>query len=190
MKKRVLFYLFWFAILCVVPCFAQKSGEIKPDFSGNWDLNISKSNLGSLGAAFGGNCKSQMVIAHKEPAVTIRRKIECSVNKPNTKPFISDDTSTYFTDARGESRTFGEESSPFGKETIKSQTKAKDRKIIIKEHILNSSGKEVSSNIIELKLSNDGKTLTYTAGYAPNFGTPQSRDKLFGNRIWIYNISQ
>lgn len=166
MKRQISIGLFLLALFCAAPVFAQKTEIEKPDFSGTWNLNVSKSNLGLLGSAFKGKCQSQMVITHKEPVVTIQRMIQCNSDKTDVKPLISNYTSTFFSGARGENNSFENEK-------YKSQTKWKNRKIFIEEKLLNSkTDKEISSNIIELKLSKDGKILTYTSAYAPTYGTP------------------
>lgn len=128
---------------------AARAQNEKPNFSGSWKLDKQQSELGTderdVGRFRGGTFDS-LVIEHKEPKLTIKRKMHLPSGEERTAEL------KYTTD--GESNT----NEGFRGMTSKSKTHWEEEKLITE------STMETQMGIIETKevrsLSADGKTMT------------------------------
>jgi hypothetical protein len=168
--KKVLFVLL--VILFVVPCSAhdkKDSSQPKPDFTGTWELDPSRSS-NSSGTRTKGSVT--LTISHKEPELRIMRRA-----RNDGKAFNND--SVFYTDNRGESNiaifqgalglSARSEGSAENQE-LKSKTKWDGNKLVSRSAISYSvSGYNLLLNVTEKReLAADGKTLTITI----NFNAP------------------
>ena len=160
--KRVIF-LIWVLLLSAW-CAAQdgkgKASATRPDFSGNWVLDHSRSSLGALERALS-NAEVTLVIAHKEPELKISRK--ASVNGREQSQILS-----YYSDGRGETNP-----PVFGSADIKTKTKWDKTKLVsdASTSINTPRGDAIHIDTSEKReLSADGNTLTITVSIS---GTPQ-----------------
>ena len=132
-------------LLCLNIVLAQ---DEKPNFSGIWKLDKEKSEMGTSeeGGRFRGGMFDSLVVEHKEPKLTIKRKIHLPSGAERTVE------SKYTTD--GESNT----NEGFRGMTNKSKTRWEEEKLVTESTIETQMGiretKEVRS------LSADRKTMT------------------------------
>lgn len=160
--KRVIFLL-W--ILCLSAWGSAQDGRTKsstarPDFSGNWILDHSKSSLGPLERVLA-NAEVTLVIAHKEPELKISRK--ASVNGREQSQIL-----TYYSDARGETNP-----AVFGSAEMKTKTKWDKSKLVsdASTSINTRRGDTIHIDTSERReISSDGNTLTITVSIS---GAPQ-----------------
>jgi hypothetical protein len=137
--------------LCLAQGAISKS-TAKPDFSGNWILNHSKSNLGQLQRALG-NAEIILVIAHREPELKITRR--ASVGGREQVQIL-----TYFSDGRGETNP-----RPIGGGEIKSKSKWDKTKLVstASTSVNTQRGETIYVDTSERReLSPDGALLTIT----------------------------
>ena len=150
--KRVIF------LVCVLSlagwCVAQdgkgKSSIPRPDFSGNWVLDHSKSSLGFLERALA-NAEVALVITHKEPELKISRK--ASINGREQAQIL-----TYYSDGRGETNP-----AVVGATETKTKTKWDKAKLVsdASQTINTGRGDPIHIDSSEKReLSADGNTLT------------------------------
>lgn len=151
MRKIIVFLL-----MCASLALAQdnKPKDAKPDFSGTWTFDRSKSNLGPLARTGLANAEVMLVITHKEPELKILRKINLNGNTGNQE-------FTYYSDGRGETNP-----ASIGNGEVKSKTKWDKMKLESKSSTsfqLRGGGDTFHTDTAERReLSQDGKTLTVT----------------------------
>ena len=160
--KRVIFLL-W-ALSLAAWCIAQdgkaKSPAARPDFSGNWVLDHSKSSLGPFDRMLA-NAEVTLVISHKDPELKISRK--ASVNGREQSQIL-----TYYSDGRGETNP-----NIFGPTEVKTKTKWDKSKLVsdASQSINTPRGDTIHIDTSEKReLSADGNTLNITVSIS---GTPQ-----------------
>ena len=136
--------------------FAQdKPKDAKPDFSGTWTFDRSKSNLGPFERMPAANAEITLIITHKEPELKIVRKVNLNGNA-GSQEFI------YYSDGRGETNP-----AFLGNGEVKSKTKWDKVKLESKSSASYQTrgvgGDVFHTDISERReLSQDGKTLTVT----------------------------
>jgi hypothetical protein len=160
--KRVIFLLWVLSLAawCAAQDGKAKSSTARPDFSGNWILDHSKSSLGPLERVLA-NAEVTLVIAHKEPELKISRK--ASVNGREQSQIL-----TYYSDARGETNP-----AVFGSAEMKTKTKWDKSKLVsdASTSINTRRGDTIHIDTSERReISSDGNTLTITVSIS---GAPQ-----------------
>ena len=182
MKRQILIGLFLLAVFCITPVSAQKSKKGKPNFSGTWILDESKSKdvmkelFKSSQKIVDSNNKitNQLVIEHNDPEVKLTETatIETSdvsgkLTEKREKVFPSQ---KFFTDKRNEENV-SEKNEPY-----KSTTVWKRKNIVI----ATNDGKKQTS-ITEFILSKDGKKLTVmTLSFLKQYDSVTSKDYFIG----------
>lgn len=142
-------------LLCVTVCAAQDKGKsdgaTRPDLSGTWELDKSKSQLGRFGQGQMANAVVTLTINHKEPELKITRKVSVGEQQQSQE-------SSYFNDGRGEANP-----SMFTNTNIKTKTKWEGAKLTSKGTITiipRSTSEPVFIDVVEKReVSSDGKTL-------------------------------
>jgi hypothetical protein len=138
-----------------------KTPPPKPDLSGVWAFDPSRSNVGKNSAY-----NVEITITHHDPELKMLRKLTLN-GKTEQKEL------TYFTDGRGETNpttvwlaTSPDGKSPHAKDTESRTIWSRDR-IVIRSHFSTTVGIHRSEEdlVDEWKLSADGKTLTQTSSF-------------------------
>jgi hypothetical protein len=163
MLKKTFASLLLFAMALF--CFASPAGQVNQgslqDWNGTWALKRSDGGKNKNSQATG---HVTLVISQTGPEIKITRKRH-ETGKETVQEL------TYYTDGRGEMNpTFD------GKHTLKSNTRQKDDKLIIRFSLPSSTVNKramVNERIDEWKLSSDGKTLTQTSSFS---SSPSSGD--------------
>jgi hypothetical protein len=143
-------------LICASLAFAQddKPKDAKPDFSGTWIFDKSKSSLGPFERSAAARAEITLVITHKDPELKIVRKIRVEGNE-------SSQEFTYYSDGRGEANP-----AFLGNNDVKSKTRWDKNKLESKSsssYQLRSGGDVFHTDTAERReLSQDGKTLTVT----------------------------
>lgn len=155
--------------------FGQSNKAINPDLSGTWEFDAAHSTVAKLKKT----PPERIKITHRDPELTIRRKI--SIDGAQEERDL-----TYYTDGRGETnpttvwmtRNPGSES--YRPRETESKTTWSKSKVVTRSLSLTFDGVAVSELEIvdEWRLSADGKTLTKTSKTNP------SRD-LTGNAAFV-----
>ena len=138
--------------LCAAQDGKSKSDAGRPDFSGNWVLDHSKSALGPLERNLA-NAEVTLVISHKEPEFKMTRK--ANVGGREVSQILN-----YYSDGRGETNP-----PPFGSADIKTKTKWDKNKLVSSssQSITTPRGETFYIDTSERReLSGDGKSLTIT----------------------------
>ena len=137
-------------ILFTLTAVAVAAQQKTPDFSGNWKLNVSKSDFGVLGAP----TSRTDVITHKEPAITDEVSAEGAQGKQQY-------TIKYTTDGK-------EVTNQINGRDVKSTLKWDGPSLVITSSLMfNDNPVDVRATWV---LSADGKTLTISAHYASAMG--------------------
>lgn len=178
--KRILLLLL--VLSFVIPCSAQDkkhSNQPKPDFTGTWELDQSKS-VSSSGPRAKGSVR--LTISHKEPELKIMRR-----GVTDGKEFNSD--SVFYTDNRGETNPsvfqtafgMGASGSSAKSDELKSKTMWDGNKLVSRSSIRYVvSGYSVMLLVAEKReLSSDGKTLTITMNFNAPTGSGGSTKEVF-----------
>jgi len=182
MKRQILIGLFLLTVFCVASVSAQKSKKEKPNFSGMWILDESKSKdvimelfKSSQKTVDSSNkITNQLVIGHNDPEFKLTEiaMIETSdvsgkLTEKKEKVFPSQ---KFFTDKRNEENVNEKDKS------YKSTTVWKRKNIVI----ATNDGKKQTS-ITEFILSKDGKELTViTRSFLTQYDSVTSRDYFIG----------
>ena len=149
MKKSLLLLI---VLSCVV--FANAADDkSKPDFSGNWTLDKSKSDLGQFARGNLANAAMTMSINYKEPELKMIRHIDA-----NGQDIAQN--YTYYTDGRGETNP-----GLFNSSQVKSKTKWEGTKLVSRSSatVTMRTGENVYIDTTEKReLSADGNTMTIT----------------------------
>ena len=145
------------AIFCMIFFQAANSeagnpAQVKPNLSGNWTLDLSRSNFGRLKSAQFNNAKMTLRISQRGPELKITRY--ASLNGQTRNHNL-----TYFTDGRGETNP-----NLLTNEQLNSKTKWEGAKLISRSaSSMSFNGQSINLEAIEKReLSTDGKTLTIT----------------------------
>jgi len=149
MKKTLLLFVLLSGIV-----FANAADDkAKPDFSGNWTLDKSKSDLGQFARGNLANASMSMSVTYKEPEWKMVRHIDA--NGQNIAQNY-----TYYTDGRGETNP-----GLLGSAQVKSKTKWEGTKLVSRSStaITMRNGENLYIETTEKReLSADGKTMTIT----------------------------
>ncbi len=149
MKKTLLLFVLLSGIV-----FANAADDkAKPDFSGNWTLDKSKSDLGQFARGNLANASMSMSVTYKEPEWKMVRHIDA--NGQNIAQNY-----TYYTDGRGETNP-----GLLGSAQVKSKTKWEGIKLVSRSStaITMRNGENLYIETTEKReLSADGKTMTIT----------------------------
>jgi hypothetical protein len=136
-------------------CFAQGNQTAKPDLGGTWELDPGASNISKKT-----QLPRQIKITHHDPELIIRRTVIIN-GAPEERDF------TYYTDGRGEMNLTTESftMNPGSKSSQPSQTQSKttcsNDKVVTRWVSRFYSAAIIDfENVIEWRLSRDGKTLT------------------------------
>ncbi len=138
----------------------KKADTSKPDFSGKWVLDKSKSELGRIGQGPMANAEVTLLIEHKEPELKILRTI--LLNGQEIKQAF-----LYFSDNRGETNP-----AAFGNAEVKSKTKWDKAKLESKSSASFSvRGETFYADTSEKReLSAEGKVLTISISISSSRG--------------------
>ncbi len=135
----------------------------RPDFSGTWELDRSKSEFGLFSDRPLSKADSTLVVEHRDPELKIRRTLGLN-GQEEVKDFA------YYTDGRGETNQ-----ATLGVGEVKSKTRW-DGDEIVSEARIKRRGQ---GGAYELKVtqkwqvSSDGKTLTNTTDISNEAGAQQ-----------------
>ena len=164
-RRRKVAYVVVGLFVSAVAINAQgNKSQTKPNLSGTWMLDQSRSNVGTSSNAAASNY--EIKIAHSEPELRIRRTT-------NVNGQIEERELTYYTDGRGEMNPTIAwlSSSPDSKSPKSANTKSRTRwsgdKVVTRSMLSLSAGSQIVQYdlIEEWKLSADGKTLTQTTRF-------------------------
>jgi hypothetical protein len=124
----------------------------KPNLSGNWVLDIARSNFGRLSGSQFKNAKMTLKISHREPEVKIVRNATMGGQSRNQNL-------NYFTDGRGESNP-----NILSNEAMSSKTRWEGARLISRSSSsMSFNGQSINLEAIEKRgLSADGRILTIT----------------------------
>ena len=130
----------------------DRKEKARPDLSGTWELDRSKSDFGLFRDRPVSKADSTLVIEHKEPELKIARTLKLG-GQQETKQFA------YYTDGRGETNP-----ATIGAGEVKSKTKWDGEKVAAQSKLLwpgrdGSAGAELDVTQ-RWQISSDGKTLT------------------------------
>lgn len=145
-------------------CFGQSNKTSKPDLSGTWEIDAARSH----GAKSKNSPPERIKITHRDPELTIRRKV--SIDGVSEQRDL-----TYYTDSRGETNpttlwvtteVLSESARP---PETKSMTTWRKNKVVTRAVLKTfSTGGVFEFEIIdEWRLSSDGKILTKTTRTVP-----------------------
>jgi hypothetical protein len=147
----------WILFLCVTLLPVTNSGAIKaaqsrPNLSGSWTLDVSRSNFGRLASSQFSNAKMTLKISYREPELKITRSATMNGQSRNHNL-------VYFTDGRGETNP-----NILSNEQMRSKTKWEGTKLISRaSSSMSFNGQSVQLEAIEKReLSADGKSLLIT----------------------------
>ncbi len=163
MKRIAILFLLSCVILGIVENIgATNATQAKPNMSGNWMLDISRSNFGRLASSQFSNAKMTLKLSYREPELKITR--QASMNGQSRNHNL-----VYFTDGRGETNP-----NLLTNEQMGSKTKWEGAKLTSRSSSsMSFNGQSVHLEAIEKReLSSDGKTLTITN----TFSSPRGVD--------------
>src|SRR5215204_708800 len=136
----------------------KKEGKPRPDLSGTWELDKSKSDFGLFRDRPVSKADSTLIIAHKEPELKITRTLKLN-GQQETKEFF------YYTDERGETNP-----ATIGAGEVKSKTKWDGDKVSAYAKMTwpgqnGAAGAEMDVTQ-KWQVSSDGKSLTNTTAFS------------------------
>jgi len=137
----------------------------KPDLSGTWAFDKSKSKLGMLERTPLANAEVTLVIVHKDPELKVTQK--GSLNGQTSSLDL-----VYYSDGRGETNP-----PMFGSREVKSKTKWDGNKLVSKSSTQIPLGRGAAGDVafidvsVKRELSEDGKTLIITTSTSGPRGT-------------------
>lgn len=141
--------------------FAQANkSKPKPDFSGTWEFDRKRSNVGKSNSA---SPPEQITITHHDPELKIRKTVTINGQKEEREL-------TYYTDGRGETNpttawvTANPGSNAGRPPETTSKTSWSGEKIVTRSVFLPRTGSAIVEFeiTVERRISSDGKTLTET----------------------------
>ena len=169
MKTRSLLLISILSILWIAANGLPQDGKSKPagkpDFSGTWVFDKSKSKLGQLERTPLANAAVTLVIAHKDPELKITQKASLN-GQDRTLDLV------YYSDGRGETNP-----PLLGSREVKSKTKWDGNKLASKSTTQIDMGRggygdtAFIDTSVKRELSEDGKTLTITTSTSGPRGT-------------------
>lgn len=165
MNLKATILLLLFASACAAPCAAQdkkkKETAARPDFSGTWVLDLSKSQYYGARGGFKPTAQDTLVISHGEPELRVKQTFGSLRGGERTLDLV------YYTDGRGEKNTFVGRDEVSLSGTVASETKWKGARLVIRGSQRARSFGDVSDFKFTEKweLSADGQTLTQTTEY-------------------------
>jgi hypothetical protein len=161
-QTRCLLLMLCATLLQVTGSEALNVTQAKPNMSGNWTLDISRSNFGRLASSQFSNAKMTLKISYREPELKITRQASMNGQTRNHNLL-------YFTDGRGETNP-----NILTNEQMRSKTKWEGARLISRSSSsLSFNGQSVNLEAIEKReLSADGKTLLITN----TFSSPRGVD--------------
>ncbi len=140
---------------------ARGGGEkARPDFSGTWELDRSKSDFGVFWDRPLAKTDATLVVAHRDPELKMTRTLRLN-GREETKEF------SYYTDGRGETNPSTMAGAP-----VKTRT-GWEREAAVARGRLTRPGKEGSVEVEvteSWQLSGGGRTLTHRASVKGEFG--------------------
>jgi hypothetical protein len=130
----------------------KKGGKSRPDFSGTWQIDRSKSDFGAFSDRPLSKADSTLVVEHRDPELKIRRTQSLN-GQEEVKEFA------YYTDERGETNQ-----ATIGVGEVKSKTKWDGDKVVSEAQVKRrGQGGSYELNVTQKwQVSSDGKTLTNT----------------------------
>jgi hypothetical protein len=154
--------------LCVLACAAagvaasrddrKKDDKPRPDLSGTWELDRSKSDFGLFRDRPVSKADSTLLISHQDPELKITRTLKLN-GQQETKEF------TYYTDGRGETNP-----ATIGPGEVKSKTKWDGEKVAAYAKMTWPGQNGAAGAEMEVtqkwQVSSDGKTLTNTTAFS------------------------
>lgn len=162
MKTFVIVHILIFVFALGIPAPAkQKTAKSRPDLTGTWLLDPSRSNVGPSRTP-----DRPLKITHHDPELKITRLVEHNGQ-------VTGQDLVYYTDGRGETNqttmflSTSTDTNPQGhdKDVTKSKTSWSGNKLVTRSSLRSPiAGRVLQFDIIdEWKLSQDGKTLTQTS---------------------------
>ena len=156
---------FWTLCLLTPAAGDDRKGEGKPrpDFSGTWRLDRSKSDFGAFEDKPLAKADSTLVVEHRDAELKIRRTLSLD-GQEEVKEFA------YYTDERGETNQ-----ATLGVGEVRSKTKWDGDRVVSEARIRRKS----LTGFYELnvtqrwQVSSDGKTLTNTTNISNEMGAQQ-----------------
>jgi hypothetical protein len=158
--RRTRAFVFGLALSCAL--FACAAGDAaggdekaKPDFSGTWALDKSKSNYGPFAASPAAREEVTLEIVHREPELRVTRRSRAEGRGERTQE------SVFYTDGRGELNP-----PTLGRIGTKTKTGWEGGKIVARARLERraADGRAVTFEVSEKwEPSADGRTLTQTA---------------------------
>ncbi len=139
-----------------------QGGKSRPDLSGTWVLDKSKSDFGPFDSSPVTKADVTLVISHREPEFRVTRRTSLN-GRTETQELA------YYTDERGEKNP-----SVFGKVGLESKTKWEGSRLVARSVVMRKSpsGDPVRIESIERwQFSSDGRTLTQSITIEAPFGT-------------------
>ena len=156
--------------VCVAACLAGvssaqvgKGSESRPNLSGTWALDKSKSNYGEARGSDFSKADSTLVIEHRGSELRIEKTVVLKGQR-ETKQYA------YYTDGRGELNPMA-----YGPGEVESKTEWDGNKVKTYTHVGRGNQKWGLSLATEQqwRLSDDGRTLTHTTNSANPEGGAQ-----------------
>ena len=130
----------------------DRKEKARPDFSGTWELDRSKSNFGLFRDRPVSKADSTLVITHRDPELKIERTLKLN-GQQETKQFA------YYTDGRGETNP-----ATIGAGEVKSKTKWDGERVAAQSKLKWPGRDGAAGPELDLtqrwQVSSDGKTLT------------------------------
>jgi len=154
-------------LACATPAAAQgdrkREGKSRPDFSGTWRIDKSKSDFGEFGDRPLSKADATLVVEHRDPELKIRRTLSLN-GQEEVKEF------TYYTDERGETNQ-----ATIGVGEVRSKTKWDGDRVVSEAHVTRRSqtGPYELDVVQKWQVSSDGKTLTNTTTISNQMGAQQ-----------------
>ena len=141
----------------------QKGGKSRPDFSGTWRVDKSKSDFGEFSDRPLSKADATLVVEHRDPELKVRRMLSLN-GQVEVKEF------TYYADGRGETNQ-----ATIGVGEVKSKTKWDGDRVVSEARVTRRSqtGPYELDVVQKWQVSSDGKTLTNTTTISNQMGAQQ-----------------
>jgi hypothetical protein len=153
---------------CLLPSVAagddrKKEGKSRPDFSGTWRIDKSKSDYGEFSDRPLSKADATLVVEHRDPELKVRRTLSLN-GQEEVKEF------TYYTDERGETNQ-----ATIGVGEVKSKTKWDGDRVVSEARVTrrSQSGPYELNVTQKWQVASDGKTLTNTTTISNQMGAQQ-----------------
>ena len=156
------------AVLLLLACTAAaaaaqdqaKGGKPRPDFSGTWQLDRSKSDFGVFGERPVAKAEVTLAVEHAGPVLKIRRTLRVDGREETAEL-------AYYTDGRGETNP-----GLFGVARAESKTAWEGDRVVARTRLRRKGSRgDADLELTEKwQLSGGGRTLTYTSVVRGEFG--------------------